>query len=1022
MVNVQTGFEGFSTPEHWAEVSGEGVFDNSTPKTPQIPQDQQENSPDVETPAGAVIVETSAQGKPTVAEKNGVRYYQPDSTMYKMGYRTDTEYREAQRVGVSYGPHMGDLVPEGTMLVNEGDHKVRVTQDDIEGKSQFGQTAEHIVTKINKGEYKVPVVAISEKGERTQLLLTPDKAATLSGLSGERLFNALQGLGVISGEKQFSEKAGNDFAIITESRKEEQPIENKSLRQFITDDGKLDLKSAVDAGWVDVKDYVGWSITQSDIDRIVAQERSATISQINLKSFIQPDGKLSLTDAVAAGYTKTSDYSGWNVTQSDINSALENIRQKKEDETLLSPFKDGDGYHLQDAVIAGRDDKALNSAIERNFNETDIKEARGIDLFSDYEFTRRVAELKLERPQLSGWEADQMVRAEFRREGKDVVEAPRDSASMGEMLKLVSVDTIGRVTPYTTNVYLWTHKQETNKEFAIGMAVDTGVLVLTVLGIKGIGSISRMASGASKAEKLATNAGRAGAELREATALYDDALMGKVYSKIPTNKASLANAVENARIKSVNADRAFIKHLSKLKEVSPKDLTKLETKSGLRGLKVAIQDVSKATERVKTAWGKVEKTKLTIRDQLTQSEISQNQAHIKALGELQEAQANLESSLNQAGSVMKPRYSPSPPPDEFKGFRAEWEKSGPVLESKDASIRKIQEQLNNWANSRERVELKPKLVKTRLALMEREPIPALKLRPEFSPVEAAKLERPNIPRVAASSKVITTMKPSERGATGGKTETTRKQLAEKDIRDITDARGIPLEDALKKTRTFESVTVKEWTQAKEALQDAIKIADNAKTNEATTQQTINSVKDALQDKYGDMTDSQISVITAAAIKAEAATKTATKTKTGTKLITKPPLAKIPVTLNVKQRIPIPKSSEPNEIKKREFLGNVQGLIARRRGELNGKSVWLVDYYPYGDNNKMVLMGEPPKGAQPARGKGSLQESATLLFGVPPNKALYRDTGAVDDILTAYGNRILVKSVKDSKYKGNIRKL
>jgi len=57
----------------------------------------------------------------------------------------------------------------------------------------------------------------------------------------------------------------------------------------------------------------------------------------------------------------------------------------------------------------------------------------------------------------------------------------------------------------------------------------------------------------------------------------------------------------------------------------------------------------------------------------------------------------------------------------------------------------------------------------------------------------------------------------------------------------------------------------------------------------------------------------------------------------------------------------------------------------------------------------------PKGAKPASGKGSIKASAILIKGKPPKKPLFRDTGAVDDIITASKGGIVVRSVKDKRY-------
>ena len=115
--------------------------------------------------------------------------------------------------------------------------------------------------------------------------------------------------------------------------------------------------------------------------------------------------------------------------------------------------------------------------------------------------------------------------------------------------------------------------------------------------------------------------------------------------------------------------------------------------------------------------------------------------------------------------------------------------------------------------------------------------------------------------------------------------------------------------------------------------------------------------------------------------------------------------------------PAPASNAPDE-EKRAYLEKVEGLVARRRGQLGGKSVWLINFYPYGKADHITIVGAAPKGAKLATGKGSVSRSATLLKGIPPKKPIYSDTGAVDDVITARGRRIIISSVRDRRYLPN----
>lgn len=142
--------------------------------------------------------------------------------------------------------------------------------------------------------------------------------------------------------------------------------------------------------------------------------------------------------------------------------------------------------------------------------------------------------------------------------------------------------------------------------------------------------------------------------------------------------------------------------------------------------------------------------------------------------------------------------------------------------------------------------------------------------------------------------------------------------------------------------------------------------------------------------------------------------------------TKPPTDKTPDKIkddgdDIRKRIRFaPPSSNASDDEKRQFLQGVEGLVARKRGNPKGGGMWLVDFYPYGPTDKMVIRGKPPAGAKDASGKGSLDKSATLIRGIAPKQPIRRDTGAVDDIIYGISNRkgIAVRSVRD--YNSRVR--
>ena len=115
----------------------------------------------------------------------------------------------------------------------------------------------------------------------------------------------------------------------------------------------------------------------------------------------------------------------------------------------------------------------------------------------------------------------------------------------------------------------------------------------------------------------------------------------------------------------------------------------------------------------------------------------------------------------------------------------------------------------------------------------------------------------------------------------------------------------------------------------------------------------------------------------------------------------------------KPKAPLPTASDKD---KRAYLAKVKEFKSMPNGKREGQDVWLVNYYPYGTKDRMVLLGAKPEGATLARGKGSLQKTAILLKGKPPEKPIHEDTGAVDDVITAQGKDIKVTSRRDKSVK------
>jgi hypothetical protein len=110
--------------------------------------------------------------------------------------------------------------------------------------------------------------------------------------------------------------------------------------------------------------------------------------------------------------------------------------------------------------------------------------------------------------------------------------------------------------------------------------------------------------------------------------------------------------------------------------------------------------------------------------------------------------------------------------------------------------------------------------------------------------------------------------------------------------------------------------------------------------------------------------------------------------------------------------PIPLKAVASDKEKRAFVNKTQGMVAFKTGQLNHQGVWRVRYYPYGENDRLVYVGAPPKGAIMETGKGSIDRSARILRGIPPKRTLFENTGAVDSLIIPSGKGISIRSIRD----------
>lgn len=111
-------------------------------------------------PEGATPGPLTYKGGPEWYEKNGIKYYTPDSAMWGIGYRTSTEYQQQQNIKI-------------------GDKTIRVGG----GSTMPGALAPHIAVTLASGE---------------PATITLDQATQLQELSGGDKVRAMTNLGLLS--------------------------------------------------------------------------------------------------------------------------------------------------------------------------------------------------------------------------------------------------------------------------------------------------------------------------------------------------------------------------------------------------------------------------------------------------------------------------------------------------------------------------------------------------------------------------------------------------------------------------------------------------------------------------------------------------------------------------------------------------------------------------------------------------------------------------------------------------------
>lgn len=747
--------------------------------------------------------------------------------------------------------------------------------------------------------------------------------------------------------------------------------------------------------------YVGsgqynWALLVADL-----AGGKTNISYSDVAKFFGKDTQSNLTEAVR-GYKRLAQETRQQIAEIQRKNlvAYEGRRNITREPTADEIFRQlqRSGEVPQNATYIGEDSEGnIRYSVPAEYAVA-IEPTRAIQVNGD-EFARRVAKTMMDRPHLDQLQAESIVRIEMQAENKGYIEYRGDAAAdinyviikktadeLRQEWKEFGKDLPGLIIPGYDTVRNW--GTMTNGERALSIGLDVATAALILWGGKILGGGAKIIK-QPKLVKLARIAGTEGNSLRTATAEYEAVLVSGRAS--PSRLVQLANRVEMAQRNSIKADRLLLEHLEKVRAVSPGTLGKIEKLSGIKDFKKVITNVNKAVRDVDKAWVKVEKNKPFTTG-------GDNTKHIKALDNLAGKQAELEKALNDAGSVLKPRYTPKPPAPEFKGFSTSF---------KDTKFRQSNlDDLQKWLDETV-ARMKSPAGSRRVAVIERTQVKEvkgkyeLKMKPEYTEPKAVGKTKVKVPKVKSEAKTLV-----PRGKTATVTQGDIASYYE--TQSAPDVRSRVIEETLIQTAPFQGTTASEWTQVRKAIQEATKQLTAVKVSGMTNADIglkVNSIIDA---NTRDVTEVRPGA------KTETKPLTQTQVKTLTKTATDVITGKAePV--KVKSKPLLLTGGEGQQSKKRKEIKEGYGGFFYTRGKLEAPvhHVWFVN--KSGALQREIIQGAPPEGVSLITGKGSARTSLRKIGKAKKLKPfnILEDTGAVDTVITSDGKNLSINFISDT---------
>ena len=1025
------------------------VEERDVPPPPPVPPEERDVPPPPPVPPKIIEPTYPKAVKPDkpggqVATVKGAEVYIPGSTMYEMGFRTNQEYLDAQQRGVAYGIHPGGKVPKGSVVVEDTisgrKTALRVTPHDV---GRYGAVAPHLLTKRKLAKQWVASIV---KGK--QVLIPAKEAQRISLLKGKAQFEARVAAGLVpTGSFYISATEYIPASVMADMRRDA-----PDLHKILVTQGYQPFVRAIEKHNKEVKEFEKTHIKLADDKFMLIKDFNALSEAERTIGLQEGFGALNRQyEANVAAIAKLKPYT-------DNEGFIDASKYLRDNPTEVQTLRD-----------AGLESKDIKEAIKFNFQPfvatTGLEEwwqkitKAGGDKLNIVEFQnflrkhpelaaegRRIALTPVPKPKkptmtLSNYIAGFMtVRGvpppvmpgvAFNREQLQM----RDLA-LAEYARLYGDKTalreVGLVYAEVTVPGVYTARNWTTlstKDKVINIAIDVASVALCLGVFKVVGIAARQLTGVTKVARVATKAGKAGNALKEANRAFATVQkVGRIKVGSPM-WVKQANRVAQLQTKSMKADKLFLQQLEKIDSLSPRQLLTLEKQSGLKGLAKAIKDIGKAQSTLDKAWKKLGKLKFNPNAKTLQ-QIAANNRYLKALASVETAQVRLQSALGRAGSTLKPRYTPSPPAAEFKGYGMQW-KAGKPAPKADASSPTTVEAIESYlARGREvtptgqeiwyakragvAVAEKPK-VKPEVAAA------TLKLKAIYKKAKAKPTPKPKVPEVKPSAfpgikavvkaapKVAPTAIPAE--AFGRMTADQIAKYYSENTEGAVDAIAKTIQEHLEALKGAEKLSpfsregIREITKA--GIMEFIRAQQANLTAAETRAAVLNVVRSQAAAKPALATQAKIG--TKVLVKAATSAIVKPKPRVIVKPVIKPKLKPVPVVL-------LPGASDKE---KRTAIKDAKGAIAFNMGEVGAKParkrVWHTLIHPWRPEDYVTVIGKAPAGATVlVEGENSAYRTAQLLYGKSPSRKISMDIGFMDVDIDARGRKIDLKFTPDPK--------